>query len=159
MAVNDYFRKQTEGDALSKLPASLREAAQVKVDVTTLIPCNGHNCKKQFNALEGENFYTIHGNVMMGLNGGLIGNNLSGSGYVERVIVMCPECMMRALMLKIEDLDNAYKDSVNLGLNLIRRFQETYRKTMESGDCGNWDPEDDSEYNGLLAAIEILEAL
>lgn len=67
------------------------------------IQCDG--CKKLllFNSRE---YFTIHGNIYIGNEGGLIGNNLDKENRVIRENHFCRECLKKIL---IEDVDEMEK--------------------------------------------------
>lgn len=37
-------------------------------------------------------FVTVHGNIMIGLNGGIIGNNFDEEGKLKKITVFCTSC-------------------------------------------------------------------
>jgi hypothetical protein len=48
-----------------------------------------------------EKFFSVHGNICIGLNGGIVGNNLNEDGQVNRVMVYCFNCLIKYLQENI----------------------------------------------------------
>jgi len=50
--------------------------------------------------LESETYYTVHGNITIGMNGGLVGNNIDEDSKVIGTSIYCkPECMAKVLSI------------------------------------------------------------
>jgi hypothetical protein len=48
-----------------------------------------------------EKFFSVHGNICIGLNGGIVGNNLTEDGQVNRVMIYCFNCLIKYLQENI----------------------------------------------------------
>ena len=45
-----------------------------------------------------DTYFSVHGNICVGMSGGVVGNNLDDSGAVSRVSIFCkPECLAKLL--------------------------------------------------------------
>ena len=59
------------------------------------VECDGKDCGKLMKS-DGRDFFTISGNLMIGLDGGLIGNNLE-DGKVKSNSYFCSLCFMKII--------------------------------------------------------------
>jgi hypothetical protein len=66
------------------------------VEVLELVRCEV--CGQTHDA-KGEAFISVHGNIHIGLTGGIIGNNFAPDGRLARISIICrtPSCVGRAL--------------------------------------------------------------
>ena len=53
-------------------------------------------CTQLFNPNSNE-FYSIHGNIYKGLDGGLVGNNLDETNHVKKISILCEFCLIKVL--------------------------------------------------------------
>lgn len=55
-----------------------------------------------------DDFIVIHGNITIGMNGGVVGNNLDQDGKVNRISVYCnkKECLSK--LIKMFDIKNYF---------------------------------------------------
>jgi hypothetical protein len=63
--------------------------------VIKAIECDGTDCGKLMKS-DSRDFFTIYGNLMIGLDGGLIGNNLE-EGKVVSTSYFCSACFMKII--------------------------------------------------------------
>jgi len=63
----------------------------------TCIKCD--KCGNIHNS-EMESFYTVHGNILVGTNGGLVGNNIAEDGVVLDPVHYCIDCLLNILNLE-----------------------------------------------------------
>jgi len=47
-----------------------------------------------------ESFYTVYGNILVGTNGGLVGNNIAEDGVVLDPVHYCIDCLFNILNLE-----------------------------------------------------------
>jgi hypothetical protein len=69
------------------------------------------NCKALYsiiNSEDKEKFFSVHGNICIGLRGGIVGNNLTKEGQVNRIMIYCFSCLIKYLQESI----SADKNSV-----------------------------------------------
>ena len=81
----------------------------INKNIVECIECN--KCKKLMK-IDSEDFYTIKGNLMIGLNGGLIGNNFDKDDKCVRENCYCIDCFKKIINVerKTTDIENNYED-------------------------------------------------
>jgi hypothetical protein len=52
-----------------------------------------------------DKYFTIYGNVAVGINGGIIGNNFNSEGKLEKASIVCYDCFVQYLRPTINEED------------------------------------------------------
>ena len=84
----------------------------INKNIVECIECD--KCRKLIK-IDSEDFYTIRGNLMIGLNGGLIGDNFDKDDKCIRENCFCIDCFKKIIDVerKNTDIENNYEDMFN----------------------------------------------
>lgn len=82
---------------------NMTESEHRSSKITTFTAVKCFTCGKLHDA-KGDTFLSFHGNVCVGTNGGIIGNNFDDEGKVNRVMIFCRKesCLRESLLRYIE---------------------------------------------------------
>ena len=61
---------------------------------------------EELHAVENKHFIAVHGNLTIGLQGGVIGNNLEDDGKLKNVTILCVRCFKTMLAREGVDFEN-----------------------------------------------------